>query len=329
MSPDQLRKLIDLLGRQPEVIDQTQRTMFMTLAGLDRFIGNVPMNGDARIFSFQLVDRCNKFGIIDDSLGREHAMLRLLNALRGSVEGQPDAAAFVDSLIPQFSSAGGSSAAAKPVTTPSVPPVAANAASTDKIKVLIVASNPPDTKVLRIDKELREIRESLRLSKRRDDFSLEICPATRWRDFARYLMDYQPHVLHFSGHGEQAEGLFLESDDGKSMAVDKTWLGGVIRLLKDNLCCVVLNACWTNDVADEVATYIDCVIGMRRAMNDDAAIAFSSAFYGALGNDRTIQTAFELGQIQIGPVKDTFAYVPQIKWREGVDQTKTLCKTSG
>lgn len=326
MSPDQLRKLIDLLGRQPEIIDQTQRGMFMSLAGLDRFTANVPMNGDARIFSFQLVDRCNKFGIIDDGMGREHAMLRLLNALRGSVEGQPDDLAFVDSLIPQFS--GGASAPAKPAAAPTTPTPAASAASADKIKVLIVASNPPDTKVLRIDKELREIRESLRLSKRRDDFTLEICPATRWRDFARYLMDYQPHILHFSGHGEQAEGLFLEDDNGKSMTVDKTWLGGVIRLLKDNLCCVVLNACWTNDVADEIAVYVDCVIGMRRAMNDDAAIAFSSAFYNALGNERTIQSAFELGQIQIGPVKDTFAYVPQIKWREGADQTKTLCKTS-
>jgi hypothetical protein len=327
MSPDQLRKLIDLLSRQPEIIDQAQRGMFMSLAGLERFTANVPMNGDARIFSFQLVDRCNKFGVIDDGMGREHAMLRLLNALRGSVEGRSDDVAFVDSLIPQFSGAGDTSAAPKPVTTPVVP--TSSAVSSDKINVLLVASNPPDTKVLRIDKELREIRESLRLSKRRDDFSLEICPATRWRDFARYLMDYQPHVLHFSGHGEQAEGLFLEGDDGKSMAVDKTWLGGVIRLLKDNLCCVVLNACWTNDVADEVATYVDCVIGMRRAMNDDAAIAFSSAFYGALGNDRTIQTAFELGQIQIGPVKDTFAYVPQIKWRQGADQSKTLCRTSG
>lgn len=324
MSPDQLRKLIDLLARQPEIIDQTQRAMFMSLAGLERFTANVPMNGDARIFSFQLVDRCNKFGIIDDGMGREHAMLRLLNALRGSVEGQEADAAFVDSLIPQFS---GGTTAAKPVTTPVVP--ATTSASTDKIKVLIVASNPPDTKALRIDKEMREIRESLRLSKRRDDFALEICPATRWRDFARYLMDYQPHILHFSGHGEQAEGIYLENDNGEKIAVDKQWLGGVIRLLKDNLCCVVLNACWTNDVADEIAAYIDCVVGMRRAMNDDAAIAFSSAFYGALGNDRTIQTAFELGQIQIGPVKDTFAYVPQIKWREGADQTKTLCKTSG
>jgi hypothetical protein len=70
--------------------------------------------------------------------------------------------------------------------------------------------------------------------------------------------------------------------------------------LKDNIRCVILNACYSEQQAGAIAEHIDCVIGMTEAIGDKAAISFASAFYQALGYGRDVKTAFDLGCVQIG-----------------------------
>ena len=54
-------------------------------------------------------------------------------------------------------------------------------------------------------------------------------------------------------------------------------------MLRDNIRCVVLNACYSEAQAQAIAEAIDCVVGMTSAVGDDAAIEFATAFYRALG----------------------------------------------
>jgi hypothetical protein len=61
----------------------------------------------------------------------------------------------------------------------------------------------------------------------------------------------------------------------------------------------VLNACYSERQAQAIAQYIDCVIGMSKAIGDTAAISFSAAFYQALGYGRSVKMAFDLGCSQI------------------------------
>ena len=74
--------------------------------------------------------------------------------------------------------------------------------STPQIKkILILSANPKGTSQLRLDEEKREIEEGLRRAKKRELFSLKSAVAVRYRDIRRQILDYEPHILHFSGHG--------------------------------------------------------------------------------------------------------------------------------
>ena len=118
-------------------------------------------------------------------------------------------------------------------------------------------------------------------------------------DLQDVLQRFEPHIVHFSGHGSNAGELILQDNAGKSRPVSPTALGKLFKVLKRNSRCVVLNACYSHDQAVAIAQHIDCVIGMSDAIGDEAATAFSGAFYQALAYGNDVNTAFELGLVQI------------------------------
>ncbi|MBE9032922.1 hypothetical protein IQ266_24610, partial [filamentous cyanobacterium LEGE 11480] len=68
-------------------------------------------------------------------------------------------------------------------------------------RILVLAANPVDTPRMRLDQEAKEIRESLKRSAQREDFEVVVQGATSTEDLRRALLEHEPHVLHFSGHG--------------------------------------------------------------------------------------------------------------------------------
>ena len=114
-----------------------------------------------------------------------------------------------------------------------------------------------------------------------------------------YLLRHQPDIVHFSGHGSPASEIILEDSEGLSKPVSARALSQLFAVLKDNIKCVVLNACYSEQQAQAIAQHIDCVVGMSRAIGDTAAISFAVAFYQALGFGRDLKTAFDLGCVQI------------------------------
>ena len=72
-------------------------------------------------------------------------------------------------------------------------------------------------------------------------------------------------------------------------------LEGVFETLKDNVRCVVLNACFSLEQAKAVNKNIDFVIGMSDSIEDGTAISFSYAFYLAIASGRSIKNAFDQG----------------------------------
>ena len=82
--------------------------------------------------------------------------------------------------------------------------------------------------------------------------------------------------------------------------------------LKDNIRCVVLNACFSKAQAEAISKHIDCVIGMSKAIKDNSAVSFAASFYQALAFGRNIQEAFDLGCIQIDMENLAQEDVPQL-----------------
>jgi hypothetical protein len=167
--------------------------------------------------------------------------------------------------------------------------------STDPKTILFIAANPKDTGRLRLDQELRDIAEGLQRAQKRDQFNLEQRLAVRPRDIQRAMLDVEPQIIHFSGHGGGEQGLLFEDDIGNAKLMDGAALAGLFELFADKVTCVVLNGCYSKVQAKAIAQHIPYVIGMNQAIGDKAAIAFSVGFYDALGAGRDIEFAHKLG----------------------------------
>ncbi|MCL4703890.1 CHAT domain-containing protein [bacterium] len=180
------------------------------------------------------------------------------------------------------------------------------------IKILFLAANPKDTTQLRLDEEMRSIDLALRQSEFRDRFDIEQQWAVRVSDLQSHLLRYKPDIVHFSGHGSEAREIILENNAGESQPVSSRALGQLFAVLKDNIRCVVLNACFSASQAEAIAQHIDCVVGMSQEIGDVAALSFASSFYQALGFGRDVKTAFDLGCLQIDMENLNEQYTPKL-----------------
>lgn len=109
-------------------------------------------------------------------------------------------------------------------------------------KILILSANPINTAKLRLDEEVREIQAGLERAKSRDKFEIITRWAVRTEDFRRALLDHEPQIVHFSGHGEGAGGLALENNSGQMQLVSTESLTRLFKLFQGKIECVLLNA---------------------------------------------------------------------------------------
>jgi len=167
------------------------------------------------------------------------------------------------------------------------------------IKILFLTANPTDTSRLRLDEESRAIDLALRQAEFRDRFEIQQHWAVRVSELQSYLLRHKPDIVHFSGHGSELGQIILEDDFGNSQPVSERALSTLFSVLRDNIRCVLLNACYSERQARAIAQHIDCVVGMSAVIEDRSAISFAAAFYQALGYGRDVKTAFELGCVQI------------------------------
>jgi len=163
-----------------------------------------------------------------------------------------------------------------------------------KRKILIVAANPKDTSRLRLDEEIREIENGLKRASKRDDYILKPILATRPVDLRRAMLDFNPNIVHFCGHGEGEEGIAFEDERGKTKLINQEALSGFFELFSDNVDCVVLNACYSEIQARAISKHIRHVIGMKRSIGDKAAIEFATAFYDSLCSGRSVEFSYKI-----------------------------------
>jgi hypothetical protein len=194
-------------------------------------------------------------------------------------------------------------------------------------RVLVLAANPKDSSRLRLDVEVRDIEAGLQRSKNRDQFELIQKWAVRPRDIQRAMLDVQPQIVHFSGHGTGDKGLVFEDETGRSQIVEGQALARLFDLFSDGLECVVLSGCYSEVQARSIAQYITNVIGMTQEIGDRAAIEFSVGFYDALGAGRSVDFAFKLGcnAITLAGISETLT--PILIQKPNGEKISTLSKT--
>lgn len=330
-NPDR-KRLVALIAERGGVLTPLGRENLLEDAGLSAFAGRLNFDADALTFCQQLVRLLSDYGTLAET-GRP-ALAWLLAAMAEKVQGRAEDRVFVEGLLAQLQTdePGG-------IGTAAADGGPARAAGCGLCTVLFLAANPRETSALRLGEEVRTVDERLRESSLRDRFDLRQAHALRWSDLSRLLLDHEPVVVHFAGHGDAGGELLFEDQAGGSQPVPVDVLGDLFRILNDNIRCVVLNACWSEAQATEINRHVDFVIGMSRAIGDPAAIRFAGGFYRGLGFGRSVQTAFDLGCNELkmagtgGPARDSIPRtdpaappgpIPRLLVRPGADAAATV-----
>jgi hypothetical protein len=188
-----------------------------------------------------------------------------------------------------------------------------------RCRILFLAASPEGTTPLVLDEESREIDHKVRSADYRDSLELVTKWAVRPDDLLLYLNQFRPQIVHFSGHGSKAEEILLMDANRNPTPVSKAALKQLFATLKDNIRVVVLNACYSRPQAEAITEVIDCAIGMKRGIGDNAAVRFAASFYRAIGFGRSVYDAFQQGRTALMlegiPEQDT----PELLARSAVD----------
>ena len=162
-------------------------------------------------------------------------------------------------------------------------------------KILVLASNPQGTDQLRLDKEIRAIEDPFRSGEKRERFTVVSRVAVKISDLQSFLRREKPRIVHFCGHGTGSQGLVLAAESGEQQTVGTEALADLFRLFATKVECVVLNACYSKVQGEAINQHINYVIGTKRAILDEAAIAFAKGFYEALSDGESIDNAYKYG----------------------------------
>ena len=172
--------------------------------------------------------------------------------------------------------------------------------------ILVLAANPSNTQKLQLQEEIKLIKTEAK------NHIVKIPPEVFIEDLSKYLAEYNPTILHFSGHGNSKGEIILNDREGKEkvLAIEE-----LTKILPEQVDCVVLNACFSGDKVDALIKEVSCVIGMRKEIEDKSALRFAEGFYRGIGQGKSYQEAFELGRSQIRllqlPDSDVPHFIPR------------------
>ncbi|MDZ4055446.1 MAG: CHAT domain-containing protein [Polynucleobacter sp.] len=170
---------------------------------------------------------------------------------------------------------------------------AGEAKSVTKKTVCMLMAAPRDEKPLRLDEEVRDALQRLKLvEERRVDIELRSEWAVKLSEMTDHLLNAKPQIVHFSGHGG-AGAIFLENEAGEAVPLSADGLAGIIDAV-GNIECVILNACNSADLGAATKQYVKIVIGCDDTIADDAAITFTRSFYRSLAHGRDYRQSFKL-----------------------------------
>jgi hypothetical protein len=106
---------------------------------------------------------------------------------------------------------------------------------------------------------------------------------------------------------------------GAAQPVDGEAIAAAIASAGETVRVVVLNACFSADLARTLTRHVDVAVGMDRPVGDDAAREFAQAFYSALGYGSSVGRAFDQARAALMLAGIPEERTPQLAARDGID----------
>ncbi len=168
----------------------------------------------------------------------------------------------------------------------------------NKIKILFLCVNPyPETK-LRLDHEMKSIKNALLASPERDKFEIFSEWAVTPSMLIQSVLRIEPTIIHFSGHGNE-QGIILENEMGQPHIATTQGLNALFKELSDIVKFIIFNSCYSHEQATVISQHIDYVVGMKKAVPDTTAIKFATGLYLSLGSGKDYLFSYKMGIVNI------------------------------
>lgn len=161
----------------------------------------------------------------------------------------------------------------------------------DKFKVLFVLCSPINETPLRVNSELRVIKECIGRANSLRKVEVYSLPAATATDFHREMLEGRFDIIHFAGHSD-GTSLVFEDENGNSADVPLTAIAEIIDR-HPQAKGVILNACETGrNLTQAMSPH---TIAMDDSIDDDDALRFSRGFYDAICRSMSVADAYQEG----------------------------------
>lgn len=197
----------------------------------------------------------------------------------------------------------------------------ANPEAVDTTTISLDGSSTTRSRYLRLDREVREVQQTLRGAKYRDLVTVQQRPAATTDDLIDALNDIRPHLVHFSGHGWTG-GLVFDNGDlnnPQNHPVEFDVLAQVLAATSTPPRVLVLNACQTLAGVELLLPAIPVVIAMADTIDDTAAIVFARRFYAAIASAQPVGIALAQARAAMQITTPDDADLPQLAIRDDIN----------
>ena len=195
----------------------------------------------------------------------------------------------------------------------------------EHLRVLILGASAEGD--LRVGREQKRIRAAVESALHRDQIDLDVRPAATTADLLDGITKFRPHVVHFSGHSNEALIVFEDEQDEphEGVIVTARAFAKAIEATDDPPLLVLLNSCKSAaQVDDLVAQVAPFAIGMADNIDDGDAINYAAQFYAAIANGQSIKASHLSGQAALELAGLNGAELPSLAWAQGVDPATTI-----
>ncbi|RVA58368.1 CHAT domain-containing protein [Mesorhizobium sp. M7A.F.Ca.US.001.01.1.1] len=173
------------------------------------------------------------------------------------------------------------------------------------LRIAFLGTNPESSRPLRTDIEARNLARALKGTTNRDLIEIRYVPAAEWADLLETMNEFEPHIVHFSGHGGDQGVLFDNEgvyDDG-GIEIDYKLLNGFIDATRNKPDLLVLNACDTVKGARVFLNTVKAVVAMSSSIDDLAATYFSRFLYVALAEGQSLSRSVAQGKLALAAMR--------------------------
>ena len=197
----------------------------------------------------------------------------------------------------------------------------------DKNLILFLSASSDQADTTPFIEAYKDIKNTITESSYRDYFELDQGHRVSLQDLCQYLESERPQIVHFFGHGEK-KFLLLEDDTGQIQDANLGTFASAFKFLnerapeKERIQCVVLVACNSKKIAEEVAKYVNFAIGMPCEILADVGRIFAKNFYRYLADGNSIKWSYDYACTATG-FDERDSKKPFLATKDGVDPSKT------